>query len=731
MSRSTRRHALPTTLALLLTSAALAAGATSAAWPPPGEAMPVELIDGHFVLDAETAAGATLRLFTDTGGGLAVRASTVERLGGDPEAATWELPPLADPAVPVPPRPLHVMPEERVPPSMPDGLLGAPWFAGRVWTFDYPGERLLLHDASPEIPAELRPHSVELGFQRGDDGTPTTSFPRITVRLAGEPVDLLLDTGATGTAPAELDGGDGAVSAVSFIVASRAAAWRAAHPEWAVVEPEEDGPLWIEVPEVEVAGHDVGPVWFVTRPDANFHDYMSQWMDRQVDGALGGNALRGLTVTVDYPRARAVFAAPAPAGGGVSLRDLDRSRRLYALAFNAFRRDHDAEAGRLFAHAAELAPHGAANAHYNAACGFALAGDADRALDQLRSAVRAGQRDPDLLLEDTDLASLHDDARWPGIVAAARSNRESNDAKLGSPANARLVTADVDRFWRAYDRAAVLDDADARAAVFAHDYLEPGSPGLLDFYLSRIGSARQLADFVSAHRDYYDAVRGDTLRAADAAAEVRRAFARLEALYPDAIFPDVYFVIGRLTSGGTTGPSGLLIGTEMFAVGPRTPAAVVPQGAERMVKPVAQLPYIVAHELVHYQQHGGGDGLLARVLREGSADFVAELMLDAGPLDLNYLTWGRAHARQVWERFQRDRAAEADGADRIGDWLYNYAQDDPDWHADLGYSLGYEISKAYWQQADDKPRALAELLALDDPEAILAASGYGERFAEP
>jgi hypothetical protein len=50
---------------------------------------------------------------------------------------------------------------------------------------------------------------------------------------------------------------------------------------------------------------------FITR--SNFRKWMSQWMDRPVEGALGGSALRYFRVTVDYPNAVAVFEQ---AGGG-------------------------------------------------------------------------------------------------------------------------------------------------------------------------------------------------------------------------------------------------------------------------------------------------------------------------------------------------------------------------------------------------------------------------------
>jgi hypothetical protein len=59
----------------------------------------------------------------------------------------------------------------------------------------------------------------------------------------------------------------------------------------------------VEVPAIEIAGHPVGPLWFVERPTANVHELAPQWMDRPVDGAVGGGLLRFLGVTLDCPGA--------------------------------------------------------------------------------------------------------------------------------------------------------------------------------------------------------------------------------------------------------------------------------------------------------------------------------------------------------------------------------------------------------------------------------------------
>ena len=190
------------------------------------------------------------------------------------------------------------------------GMLGQQWFAGKTWIFDYPHQKLSL---IPHFPSKTGcAHRVALGFQ-DKDGERQANFPRIQVSVDGEVLDLLLDTGASTklTEMAQRTVADGRPSnrATSFIVASVFDKWHQRHPDWRVIEEaeEQSGMSMIEVPTVSVAGHSIGPVWFTRRADKNFHEFMSQWMDRKVDGAIGGNALRFFRVTIDYPNAVALF----------------------------------------------------------------------------------------------------------------------------------------------------------------------------------------------------------------------------------------------------------------------------------------------------------------------------------------------------------------------------------------------------------------------------------------
>lgn len=299
--------------------------------PTPGKPirLPVRYDEHRFFVRPITTAGQTLNFYTDTGGGLFLYAEEAERLGlpvseVEADGQRVKMAPLPnfrpDAAVPAPLMTrgnLPVIPRssgDATAPSMRDwsGMLGQAWFAGRVWTFDYRGRRLLWR-AAGDVPRVAKGNQASLGFRTDGSGQRRGNYPRITVTVDGEPLDLLFDTGAMNVLPPDVlkQVGDGAAPerATSFITLSVYERWRKRRPNWRAIEGIRTltGDALIEVPEVVIGGYPVGPVWFTRQPDRPFHEYMAQFMDRPVEGALGGSALRYLRVTVDYPNAIAYF----------------------------------------------------------------------------------------------------------------------------------------------------------------------------------------------------------------------------------------------------------------------------------------------------------------------------------------------------------------------------------------------------------------------------------------
>ena len=326
--RTLGRSVVRRSMTCLIIGLSAALGAAVHAQPPQRQRMPVQFQANRVYLRPALAHGGTLRFYTDTGGAMVIAAPALVRLGLQPLAP-------ADPAlraqlgrgarviamrslglgapIPLAHAPMVVVPAMRQLPDWPrqgDGILGQAWFAGHVWTWNYPAGRLWL-DPPGWAPAGAR--AVPLGFPVDAQGKRIDDFPRIVVRIDGSAVPLLLDTGAetylTRAALAQLRDGGPRLRATSMIIATVFDRWHREHPGWRVIRKAQTGTgaAMIEVPRVRVAGLCVGPVWFTERPDANFLHWMSSMTRGPVDGSLGGNALRDLRMTIDYPRARAWF----------------------------------------------------------------------------------------------------------------------------------------------------------------------------------------------------------------------------------------------------------------------------------------------------------------------------------------------------------------------------------------------------------------------------------------
>jgi hypothetical protein len=296
------------------------------------QVLPTVYEAGHFYATPETVDGQKLKLLVDTGGGgrsgmYWISKAAAQRLHLKSITCTVE----------GQKQPVARLPDYKVGHGLPppgkgpcgaallvfpqgdnsfDGQLGGGYLPGRVWTFDYPAHRLTF-DGNGWQP-DPTAHQTPLGFPHDAEGGKTSGFARITIRVDGRPLDMLLDTGATSypTPDAVRISGTPTVhgeGVTSYITTSMLEHWHKAHPDWRVVEDADNKvatkPLEriIEVPKVEIAGWMVGPVWFTEQPDHAYHVWMANMMDKSVEGAVGGNVFRHFVMTIDYPHEAAYF----------------------------------------------------------------------------------------------------------------------------------------------------------------------------------------------------------------------------------------------------------------------------------------------------------------------------------------------------------------------------------------------------------------------------------------
>ncbi|WP_420136243.1 DUF2268 domain-containing putative Zn-dependent protease [Sphingomonas sp.] len=279
-------------------------------------------------------------------------------------------------------------------------------------------------------------------------------------------------------------------------------------------------------------------------------------------------------------------------------------------------------------------------------------------------------------------------------------------AAAGPAPKVEVETADVATFYRIYDAAHGAPSGE----VLQRGYIDKGSEGVRQFVPNRILSGAALAQRIARDRPVYEQARACLSVLPAVKARLAGYFQRLAALDPQATFPPVTILIGRNTSGGTTGKSGVLIGLEVVC----RSTWLQPDLTERLY-------HLIAHEYGHVQQpealDGPGNSVLKQSLLEGVAELIAEL--GSGQVsNVQLQRWTRGHEQEIDWRFMVD----ADKTD-LSDWLYN-GPGSPEHPGDLGYWVGYRIAKAYYGKAKDKRAALRDLLEMKDPKAILAQSGW-------
>ena len=282
-----------------------------------------------------------------------------------------------------------------------------------------------------------------------------------------------------------------------------------------------------------------------------------------------------------------------------------------------------------------------------------------------------------------------------------------------------LITTDIDNFWRAFDAADRLPTRD-RVKLFESAYYAVASKGMKDFIGLRLGDVERFEHVVSAHDAYYRSTRSSMMRIREFEGEIRHYYRRFGRLFPDLRVPNVTFVVGRMSCGGTTSASGLLIGAEMFGRTDQMPDETLDAWQRSVIMPVSDIPSVVIHELVHAQQKVAGTrklSLLANAIREGVAVYVTEWVTRRKDPSAPH-AYGLLHEEALWEEF-----SQVMEKNDWRDWLSNGSRSGGR-PADLGYFVGCQICRAFVERPGRSRETMGRLLTTERYEEIWEESGY-------
>lgn len=285
-----------------------------------------------------------------------------------------------------------------------------------------------------------------------------------------------------------------------------------------------------------------------------------------------------------------------------------------------------------------------------------------------------------------------------------------------NPENCTFHYQDVSNFISAFNKSKA-NWVDA-PSYFYNDYFSKASKALFFYQKFKIqSSSHQFAYRVEDKKEYYKSIIPNLQKLNTQEKAIREYFNKFEALYPDAVFPDIYYAVGCFNAGGTSSPFGLIIGAEMHTKRDDSDLTNFNNWEEKVVRDFSNLPLITIHELVHIQQSENYNNLLGNSIYEGAADFISSLVCGSH-INQHVHDWADKHEKEVWAEFEKEMYGESSR-----DWIGNAdrAKDKP---ADLGYYVGFKISESYYNNQTDKEKAINDILTINDWDDFYLKSGY-------
>ena len=338
---------------------------------------------------------------------------------------------------------------------------------------------------------------------------------------------------------------------------------------------------------------------------------------------------------------------------------------------------------------------------------YEMAKKPDSAAVSLNLALDNGMSDPNII-EKENLTSIQQASSWVEI----KSKLDALDKKLHNIENFQIDTEPMDSFWP-YFNLAIADTSQAKKTL--SQYILSGSLATREYYSDVYKSIDEMYEVMiiennELYKNCQKLFTPENLKSLKN--EVLSGMNELKKIYPDAVFPKVYIVPGIMNSGGRSTSLGLFVGAEKF---------ITSDGNSLEINNKA-IQSIIIHELMHFQQGyqdiENSEKLIGKVISEGVCDFLAELCtgIQLENENLEYLKSSK-NKDFILSEFKKDLFS-----DELNNWMYNYNPKDRP--VDIGYTLGYLISKSYYEKSNDKKLAVHNLLNTNNFKEIIDQSEY-------
>jgi hypothetical protein len=284
------------------------------------------------------------------------------------------------------------------------------------------------------------------------------------------------------------------------------------------------------------------------------------------------------------------------------------------------------------------------------------------------------------------------------------------------PAEVKFIYDDLHNFLKAFK---MINDGADLAETLKKEYLDKASPGLKNYMEDRGYELKHFVERFEKYKKSYATLPELPDQLVSQEDNIRKALQNMKKIFPKPIFIPIYNIVG--ISGG--------LHAEPSEVGIRL-------AFSRSASPghLADLKLTIIHELIHVQQfiaigmeqyhsiYEDNQSLLAVSIREGVAEYLTYLITGEYSKKEIY-TYIKKDEKKIWERFKAEMHNR-----EFGDWLFS-EPNDPEQPRDLGYIMGALIVESYYENAEDKEKAIDEIIKITDYKGFLEKSNYAEKFS--
>lgn len=357
--------------------------------------------------------------------------------------------------------------------------------------------------------------------------------------------------------------------------------------------------------------------------------------------------------------------------------------------------------------------------YVDAAWFYDKAGIPDSVAQVLHWAIDRGMANPKILQKFSLSGKIPEGPLWESL----QRRLDSIQDELKDVTHFSIEVDAMNQFWPYFDRA--IKDSTRALSIFK-EYIFEGPQEIRDFYYARYENPSNMyGQMINATPEYYlylkNYLQTDSLIMLDQ--KITGWMRNFKTIYPQAVFPKVFVVPGILNTGGTATEMGMFVGGDMYGRSDSMPTEGLSDWQRGAIMRFSDLPGLTLHELMHFQQSYrdslNQETVLMQIIGEGVCDFLAELS-SGKPLSNENLDYLEDSGKKdfILKELKKDLFSKDNSR-----WLYNGGSIEDRPH-DLGYTMGYLISKSYYENHADKKTAVYELLNTDDVVSILSNSDY-------